>query len=251
MTEHLAPLRAMTYPGRVIIIGGGVEPVQAMILYAITGRSPSSQARRLRLEGQSIWTEPVDEETLRQGNPELLVYRALAFEHGLAVSNGRQTEDIVAALKNRGTAADPLSVLAEALRRWDFEPDAPHFTPRISGCLQAGGRAGLSLIRRGGMGAPDRDVFSWQLEPGRGKLISTYQGLEENPLPSFAGAPRDVLIPWGDARSLAEAAFEAMAPTGAAKDYRVSIVCLAAKTGDLPGADVYIINHRERNSPNG
>ena len=59
------------------------------------------------------------------------------------------------------------------------------------------------------------------------------------------------MIPWSDARSLAEAAFEAMAPTGAARDYRVSVVCLAANTGDLPGADVHIINHRERNSPNG
>jgi IMP cyclohydrolase len=251
MTEYLAPLRAMIYPGRVIIIGGGAGPGRAMILYAITGRSPSSQARRLRLEGQSVWTEPVDEETLRQGNPELLVYRALAFDSGLAVSNGRQTEDIVGALKSRGADADPLSVLAEALRSWDFEPDAPHFTPRISGCVQAGGRAGLSLIRRGGTGSPDRDVFSWEIEPGRGKLVSTYQGLEENPLPSFAGAPRAVMMPWSDARSLAEAACEAMAPTGAAKDYRVSVVCLAANTGDFSSADVHIINHRERTGPNG
>jgi IMP cyclohydrolase len=251
MTEHLAPLRSMTYPGRVIIIGAGPGPGKAMVLYAITGRSPSSQARRLRLESRSIWTEPTDEETLKQGNPELLVYRALAFDSGTAVSNGRQTDDVAAALKNRGAEADPLPLLAEALSAWDFEPDAPHFTPRISGCVQAGGRAGLSLIRRGGTGAADRAVFSWELEPGRGKLIATYEGFEESPLPSFSGTPRDVGIPWNDARSMAEAAFEAMAPAGSGKDYRVSVAGFAASKSDLSGVDVHIINLRERNGRNG
>jgi len=251
MTEHLAPLRSMAYPGRVIIIGAGPGAGQVMILYAITGRSPSSQARRLRLEGRSIWTEPVDEETLRQGNPELLVYRAMAFESGVAVSNGRQTEDIVAALRSRGGDADPLPMLAEALLGWKYEPDAPHFTPRISGCVQGGGRAGLSLIRRGGTGGADRAVFSWELEPGRGKFIATYQGLEDNPLPSFSGTPRDVEMPWNTARAMAEAVFEAMAPVGPGKDYRVSVACLRADTGDLSNAEVHIINHRERNGRNG
>ncbi len=220
------------------------------MLYAITGRSPASQARRLRLDGRSVWTEPTDEETLKQGNPELLVYRALAFESGLAVSNGRQTEDVAAALRNRGGNVDPLPLLAEALRGWEYEPDAPHFTPRISGCVMIGRQAGLSLIRRGGTGAPDRAVFSWELEPGRGRLIATYQGLEENPLPSFSGTPRDVGTPWTTARSMAEAAFEAMAPGGRGRDYRVSLACLMADTGDLANAEVHIINQRERNSRN-
>ncbi len=244
MTTPLAPLRSMTYPGRVIIIGAAPAGGPALVLYAITGRSPASQARRLRRDGRSIWTEPTDEETLRQGNPELLVYRAVAFESGIAVSNGRQTEDIVTVLKTRGGDADPMAVLAEALRGWAFEPDAPHFTPRISGCVQAGGLAGLSLIRRGGTGAADRAAFSWQLEPGRGRCIATYQGLEESPLPSFAGNPRDVETPWTTARFLAEAAFEALAPAGPGQDYRVSVACLAANAGDLGNAEVHIINHR-------
>jgi phosphoribosylglycinamide formyltransferase 1 len=251
VTEYLAPLRSMTYPGRVIIIGAGPGVGQAMVLYAITGRSPASQARRLRLEARSIWTEPVNEETLKQGNPELLVYRALAFESGIAVSNGRQTEDIVVALNSRGGDAEPLPVLADALQGWKYEPDAPHFTPRISGCVLGSGRAGLSLIRRGGTGGADRAHFSWELEPGRGKLIATYRGIEDNPLPSFAGPPRDLEMPWNSARSMAEAAFEAMAPVGPEKDYRVSVACLRADTGDLSKAEVHIINHRERKDRNG
>src|SRR5512135_1616387 len=111
MTNPLAPLRAMIYPGRVIIIGAAPGGARALVLYAITGRSASSQARRLRREAGSVWTEPTDEETLRQGNPELLVYRALALDSGIAVSNGRQTEDIDGTLRSRGREADPLPVL--------------------------------------------------------------------------------------------------------------------------------------------
>ncbi len=166
MTEYLAPLRAMTYPGRVIIIGGGAEPGQAMILYAITGRSPSSQARRLRLEGRSIWTEPVDEETLRQGNPELLVYRALAFDYGLAVSNGRQTEDIVAALEEPRRGRRPPVCSRRSAPKLGLRTRRAALHAEDQRLRSGGGRAGLSLIRRGGTGAADRAIFSWQLEPG-------------------------------------------------------------------------------------
>jgi len=37
-----------------------------------------------------------------------------------------------------------------------------------------------------------------------------------------------------------------MAPAGRGKDYRVSAACLAAEADDLSGAEVHIINHRER-----
>jgi hypothetical protein len=50
---------------------------------------------------------------------------------------------------------------------------------------------------------------------------------------------------------MAEAAFDAMAPAGPSRDYRVSVACLMADTGDLAGTEVHIINHRERNAPDG
>lgn len=249
MAIPLDELRSMAYPGRIIIIGAGPGP--AMVAYAITGRSPASQARRLRLENRNIWTEPTDDKALKKGNPELLVYRALAFETGIAVSNGRQTEDIAAALRASDGEADPLSLLAEALRGWTYEPDDPHFTPRISGCVLESGRAGLSIIRRGGQGAAERAVFSWDLEPRRGKFVATYQGVEENPLPPFSGVPGVVELPWAMARPMAEAVFEALAPAGGGKDYRVSVACLAADLDDLSGADIHIINQHERSLPDG
>ncbi len=58
-------LESLEYPGRLIIIGAAPEGGRAAILYAITGRSPSSQARRLVLRNDGIWVEPTDEATLR------------------------------------------------------------------------------------------------------------------------------------------------------------------------------------------
>jgi IMP cyclohydrolase len=251
MREELAALRSMAYPGRVIIIGGHPDGGRAVIVYGVTGRSPASQARRLRLDGRSVWTETLDEETLKSGNRDLLIYRALAVDSAVAVSNGRQTEDIASALRRAGAGAEPGSILSDSLRAWTYEPDAPHFTPRISGCVVRGGRAALGLIRRGAGGEAERAVSAWTLEPGRGGLIATYDGREENPLPSFSGGPRAVEIQEGTARAMAEVVFEVMAPADNRKDYRVSVACLFAPLADLSHADFHIINHRDRQAAHG
>ena len=75
---------------------------QRGVLYAITGRSPSSQARRLVIDEQEqkIFVRPTDEETLKTGNPDLLVYAAIMCGKGrIAVSNGKQTGDVFKALQ--------------------------------------------------------------------------------------------------------------------------------------------------------
>ena len=71
-------VKSMVYPGRIIIIGTAPAG-QRVVLYSITGRSPSSQARRLEIDKQagSIFVKPTDEETLKTGNPDLLVYPAV------------------------------------------------------------------------------------------------------------------------------------------------------------------------------
>jgi IMP cyclohydrolase len=251
MTELLAALRSLAYPGRLIIIGGQPEAGRAVVVYAITGRSPASRARRLRQDRGSIWTEPLDEESLKRGNPELLIYRALAFDSAIVVSNGRQTEAVVAALERADAGAEPASVLTAALAEWTFEPDAPHFTPRISGCVLRGGRAGLSLIRRGPGGAPERLVSAWEVESGRGRLVATYDGREEDPLPSFAGGPRNIIFREETPQAMAEAVHKAMAPAAPGRDYRVSVACLSALLPDLSDPEVHIINHFERQGLHG
>ena len=114
------------YPGRLIIIGRDPSGRKNVIVYAITGRSPSSQARKLEKEGDSIWIKPTDKETIQKGNVDLLVYPALfVMEQGIAVSNGKQTVDIMASLGHSRNASE---VLAFSLQKWDYDPDSSLLT---------------------------------------------------------------------------------------------------------------------------
>jgi len=240
MTPSLSPLEDLTYPGRLIIIGrlsGG----PAVVLYAITGRSVSSQARRLVQKEAGIWVEPTDEAVLRQGRVELLVYPALLISAGgVAVSNGRQTADVRDAV---AAGAAPVAALAAALARWDFEPDAPTFTPRISGCVTASGAA-LSIIKRSPDGGTLRSYFEVPDSRERGRLVSTYQGENRDPLPAFAGEPLEVSLPAGGARETAEAAYAALAPRPGNPDFRVAVACYRDRGAS--GPEVHIINRHER-----
>jgi len=237
--------RIMPYPGRLIIIGAGPGAERVIVAYAVTGRSPSSQARRLTFEGSAVWTEPLDEETLRKGNPDLLIYRAIAIDRRIAVSNGRQTDDIARVLKQAGDEEPPDDLLSRSLESWTYEPDSPHFTPRISGCVLTGGAAGLGIIKRGEDGRRLASFFSWQVEPGKSWLIATYSGREENPLPPFSGEPVEISLGTSAAEETAEAIYQALRPQDPAKDYRVAVVCVSALRANLRNYDVHIINRRE------
>lgn len=243
MDSTMTKLASLEYPGRLIVIGAAPEGGQAAIIYAITGRSPSSQARKLVLRDGGIWVQPTDEATLRQGNVELLVYPAILFGRaGIAVSNGRQTADV----RDRLTpGVGPVSALSAALATWDFEPDAPIFTPRISGCL-AGGAAGLSVVRRGPSGETLRNYFEAGLRKGEGRLVSTYDGPNTDPLPVFRGEPRFVEISGSTAAGAAEAVYRSLGPAPSGKDFRVAVACIFIPPAGPDKPDVHIINRHER-----
>ena len=212
-------LQAMPYPGRVIIVGA-LPGGQQCVLYAITGRSPSSQARRLEIDAmeQKIFVRPTDEETLRTGNPDLLVYEAImCVKEGLAVSNGKQTTDVFAALRSGAHAAH---VLHSGLAGWEYEPDEPNWTPRISGCITATGA--LSVLKRADNGGVIRNTFEFPLIAGQGRMVATYTGENANPLPSFAGEPRVLALAFSGAQDAAEALYAALAPAAGSSDYRVA-----------------------------
>lgn len=222
MTQGLEALRSMEYPGRVIIIGrstGGDD----VVMYAITGRSPSSQARRLVVdeEKKHIYVQPTDEETLKTGRPELLVYSAIMCENGIVVGNGKQTTDIKASMDKQ---KDPAQVLVEGQVKWEYEPDEPNFTPRISGCITDKGAA-VSVIKRGDDGGVVKNYLGVPFSAGKGKMIATYTGVNEKPLPSFTGEPLDVDLPWTDADECVEAMYEALGPGQGDPDFRVSAAC--------------------------
>lgn len=242
------PLAAMEYPGRVIVIGLDPSGRSCVVAYAVTGRSPSSQARRLEFAGGKIWTRPTDEEILKKGTPDLLVYPAVIISAGIAVSNGKQTEDIAVSLLK---SQEPLEVLRLGLAGWSFEPDAPIYTPRISGCILPGPKAALSIIKRSGDESAERAFFPVSLIPGKGKMISTYSGENQNPLRSFEGEPKDIGIPANEAKAMTEYIYEALKPRLPGSDFRVAAACVFADRTDLGRFDVSIINRHEREEKHG
>ena len=236
-------LARLEYPGRLIAMGLASAGARTVIVYAITGRSPSSQARKLVLRNRGIWVQPTDEDVLKKGNVDLLVYPALLFgQAGVAVSNGKQTADIRDGLTS---GAGPVSVLSKALAAWDFEPDAPIFTPRISGCFVRGS-AGLSLIRRGESGETLRSYFEVPLREGEGRLVSTYEGPNRDPLPSFTGEPHRIELHGGSARETAETIYRELGPVHPEKDFRVAVACVSVSLSRPDDFDVHIINRHER-----
>jgi IMP cyclohydrolase len=236
-------LTTLEYPGRLIIIGATGEAGKTVVVYAITGRSPSSQARKLVHRDGGIWVQPTNEETLKTGNVDLLVYPAVLIANGgIAVSNGKQTADVRDRLRPGG---DPVSALSSALAGWDYEPDAPIFTPRISGCL-TGNAAGLSVVRRGPSGETLRNYFEVGPRAGEGRLVSTYEGPNADPLPVFRGEPRFVRLAGTTAGEAAEAIYRDLAPPAGSKDFRVAVACLFAGLDAPAKADIHIINRHER-----
>jgi len=236
-------LARLEYPGRLIAMGLDSAGAKAVIVYAITGRSPSSQARKLVLRDRGIWVQPTDEDVLKKGNVDLLVYPALLFgQEGVAVSNGKQTADIRDGL---AAGAGPVSVLAKALAAWDFEPDAPIFTPRISGCFVRGS-AGLSLVRRGESGETLRSYFEVPLREGEGRLVSTYEGPNRDPLPAFAGEPHRIELRGGSARETAETVYRELGPVIPEKDFRVAVACVSASLSRPDDLEVHVVNRHGR-----
>jgi len=241
MTQVLENLSSREYPGRVIIIGRDKTGDNEVVIYAITGRSPSSQARKLELEEDAIWASPTDEDALKKGNIDLLVYPAILFvpDRGIAVSNGKQTSDIVSHLLK---SQKPLEILESALSQWDFEPDEPIFTPRISGCVLSGKGAALSIIRRHSDGSSSRNFFEVPLVSGRGMMVATYRGEDRDPVPSFIGEPVEVEIHKKRADDMAEAVYDALEPEPGKRDFRVAVACVYSSKASAGQNEIYIIN---------
>ena len=109
------------------------------------------------------------------------------------MTNGDQTDTIFEAYeKGHG--------FAKALRTRTFEPDAPNFTPRISGVVKVTKKGKmsykLSILRsdEGNGGSVERFFFEYpQPVPGEGRFIHTYR-CDGSPIPSFSGEPEKVKL---------------------------------------------------------
>jgi len=173
----------------------------------------------------------------------LLIYPALFFRKGVVVGNGKQTSDVMSHFLRRD---DPVIGLAAGHRSWSYEPDEPTFTPRISGCA-LGDSGALSIIKRASDGMALKNYYLFTLAPGKGKLIATYAGPNESPLPSFDSEPLDVLLEAESADAAARHVYDALAPEDPRKDLRVSVVSVFAN--DATGERQFTIINRSDAAP--
>ncbi len=181
-----------SYVGRGIVIGKTEDGSKACTAYFIMGRSANSRNRVFALRGGELFTEPF--ELAKVEDPSLIIYAAVrSLENKLIVTNGNQTDTIYDGLKEGMT-------FSEALAAREFEPDAPNFTPRISGMLnfdkKGGFKYSMSILKSADEkgSACARYTFDYPSLCGLGHFIHTYS-CDGNPIPTFTGEPERVRIP--------------------------------------------------------
>jgi len=181
-------LRQNTYPGRGLVVGRSSVAPGWVMLYWIMGRSAQSRNRRFVAEGGTLRTAPVDPRLVT--DPGLIIYEAMLELPGLyLVSNGAQTRTMYETLSTHGT-------FEAAMAQWEREPDAPHYTPRISAMLAlAQQQVTLGILKANPVdpACTDRYVYRPAIPAqGLGVGLTTYDG-DGHPLPSFTGDP--LLLP--------------------------------------------------------
>ena len=184
-------LKGNPYPGRGIVIGRSKDGKKAVTAYFIMGRSENSRNRIFVEDGEGIRTQAFD--PAKMTDPSLVIYAPVrVLGNKIIVTNGDQTDTIYEAMDKQMT-------FEQALRSREFEPDAPNYTPRISGILhiENGGFNFAMSILKSNNGNPDaciRYTFAYEnCLPGEGRFIHTYQG-DGSPLPSYEGEPKLVEI---------------------------------------------------------
>ena len=199
MVDFLHFLKNTSYPGRGILVG------KDRVYYFIMGRSENSRNRVFVKTEDGIRTEAHDPAKL--SDPSLIIYHPVrTMGRDLVVTNGDQTDTVYDFMKEGKT-------FEEALRTRTFEPDAPNYTPRISGVvrLKDGFSYQLSILKSAN-GNPDsvqRFFFDYaQPESGVGRFIHTYR-CDGSPIPSFEGEPTPVTIE-GDLEAFTSSVWESL-----------------------------------------
>ena len=182
-------LKDNEYAGRGIVIGTSPDKKNAVCAYFIMGRSENSRNRVFVKTGETLKTEPFD--VSKVSDPSLIIYNAVRkTENSLIVTNGDQT-DTVYNLMSGGKS------FKESLETREFEPDAPNFTPRISGILyfENGFNYEMSILKSIDENGSEccRYTYSYPSVAGLGHFIHTYN-CNGDPLPTFTGEPHRISI---------------------------------------------------------
>ena len=201
-------LKNNAYPGRGIVIGKSPNGKYAVTAYFIMGRSENSRNRVFVNDGEGIRTQAFDPSKL--SDPSLIIYAPVrVLGNKTIVTNGDQTDTIYELMDKQQT-------FEQALRTREFEPDAPNYTPRISGIMHIeNGKFNYAMsILKSNNGDPsscNRYTFAYENpKAGEAHFIHTYMG-DGNPLPSFEGEPKVVAIS-GEIDEFAKAVWENLNP---------------------------------------
>ena len=181
-------IKGNSYVGRGIIIGKTPDGKKAVSAYFIMGRSANSRNRVFVERDDAVFTEPFDSSKVE--DPSLIIYAAVReYENKLIVTNGDQTDTIYDFIKDG-------KCFNSALQTREFEPDAPNFTPRISGMLTFEDNDftyKMSILKSADAlgSACNRYFFSYKPIAGLGHFIHTYV-CDGNPIPTFQGEPERI-----------------------------------------------------------
>ena len=185
-------LQENAYPGRGIIIGRSADGKKAVTAYFIMGRSENSRNRVFVEDGEGIRTQAFDESKLT--DPSLIIYAPVrVLGNKTIVTNGDQTDTIYEGMDRQMT-------FEQSLRCREFEPDAPNYTPRISGVMHVENGAysfAMSILKSNEHDPSSCNRYTYAYEnakAGEGRFIHTYMH-DGNPLPSFEGEPKLISIP--------------------------------------------------------
>ena len=235
-------LAGNTYPGRGIVIGKSADGKKAMIAYFIMGRSENSRNRIFERYEGGMRTKAFDESKL--SDPSLIIYNPYLSAKGGnidIITNGDQTNTIYDFINDKAREGMTDDFEAACASR-EFEPDAPNFTPRISGVLyycfpRNTFTYKMSILKSAnGRGEVCRRFFYnyGEGENGIGHFIHTYK-CDGNPIPSFYGEPEEVALP-NTAKELADLCWENLN-----QDNKVSLFvrCVDLASGE---AEEIIIN---------
>ena len=206
-------IASTSYPGRGIVFGRTADGLNAVIAYFIMGRSENSRNRIFVEDGDGIRTKAFDESKVE--DPSLIIYAPVrTFAESTIVTNGDQTDTVYNLLSCGRTFEQSLSAR-------EFEPDAPNYTPRISGIVNCRTEADargekisytLSILKsaNGNPRCCQRFTFDYAHPlQGEGHYIHTYMG-DGDPLPSFEGEPTLVEIGNDDIDTFADKLWNAL-----------------------------------------
>ena len=184
------------YPGRGIVLGRNHEN-SWILVYWIMGRSSNSRNRIFTHENGILRTEAADLSIVE--DPSLIIYNAMRDQDDcIVVTNGKHTDIICKGLEKEKS-------FYTSLQNEKHEPDAPNYTPIISGIIMREERAmALSIISKSDFSDEQSEHCFYRytdIAPGYGYCLTTYMG-DGNPLPSCKGDP--LLLPLqGNAEKIA------------------------------------------------